>query len=126
MPRIFHHSRFCTRAPKCLKCSGGHLTSECTKSAKAPAKCANCSGPHPANFSGCPKTPSTLRQQSQKRRKTSGKSVRLRASKIPINLNLPLRKLLKDQKQLTGCQRSDNKNGPDDVSVGRYAVLTTI
>ncbi|GFT63897.1 nucleic-acid-binding protein from transposon X-element [Trichonephila clavipes] len=54
---FFHHSRFCTRAPKCLKCSGGHLTSECTKSAKAPAKCANCSGPHPANFSGCPKNP---------------------------------------------------------------------
>ncbi|GFU59788.1 nucleic-acid-binding protein from transposon X-element [Trichonephila clavipes] len=54
---FFHHSRFCTRAPKCLKCSGGHLTSECTKSAKAPAKCANCSGPHPANFSGCPKKP---------------------------------------------------------------------
>ncbi|GFT88254.1 nucleic-acid-binding protein from transposon X-element [Trichonephila clavipes] len=54
---FFHHSRFCTRAPKCLKCSGGHLTSEFTKSAKAPAKCANCSGPHPANFSGCPKNP---------------------------------------------------------------------
>ncbi|GFV32495.1 nucleic-acid-binding protein from transposon X-element [Trichonephila clavipes] len=54
---FFHHSRFCTRAPKCLKCSGGHLTSECPKSAKAPAKCANCSGPHPANFSGCPKNP---------------------------------------------------------------------
>ncbi|GFV45242.1 retrovirus-related Pol polyprotein from transposon gypsy [Trichonephila clavipes] len=48
---------FCARAPKCLKCSCGHLTSECTKSAKAPAKCANCSGPHPANFSGCPKNP---------------------------------------------------------------------
>ncbi|GFX28830.1 nucleic-acid-binding protein from transposon X-element [Trichonephila clavipes] len=54
---FFHHSRFCARAPKCLKCSGGHLTSECTKSAKSPAKCANCSGPHPANFSGCPKNP---------------------------------------------------------------------
>ncbi|GFT18435.1 nucleic-acid-binding protein from transposon X-element [Trichonephila clavipes] len=54
---FFHHSWFCARAPKCLKCSGGHLTSECTKSAKAPAKFANCSGPHPANFSGCPKNP---------------------------------------------------------------------
>ncbi|GFY48648.1 nucleic-acid-binding protein from transposon X-element [Trichonephila inaurata madagascariensis] len=29
---FFHHSRFCSRAPKCLKCSGGHLTSECTVS----------------------------------------------------------------------------------------------
>ncbi|GFU97070.1 probable RNA-directed DNA polymerase from transposon X-element [Trichonephila clavipes] len=28
---FFHHSRFCARALKCLKCSGGHLTSECTK-----------------------------------------------------------------------------------------------
>ncbi|GFU97082.1 nucleic-acid-binding protein from transposon X-element [Trichonephila clavipes] len=51
---FFHHSRFCTRAPKCLKCSGGHLTSECTKSAKAPAKCANCSGPHPARVAPKP------------------------------------------------------------------------
>ncbi|GFS80344.1 probable RNA-directed DNA polymerase from transposon X-element [Trichonephila clavipes] len=55
--KFFHHSRFYARAPKSLKCSGGDLTSECTKSAKASAKCANCSGPHPANFSGCPKNP---------------------------------------------------------------------
>ncbi|GFX64227.1 probable RNA-directed DNA polymerase from transposon X-element [Trichonephila clavipes] len=63
---FFHHSRFCARAPKCLKCSGGHLTSECTKSAKAPAKCANCSGPHPANFSGCPKNPINTKPNKKK------------------------------------------------------------
>ncbi|GFW84505.1 nucleic-acid-binding protein from transposon X-element [Trichonephila clavipes] len=63
---FFHHSRFCTRAPKCLKCSGGHLTSECTKSAKAPAMCANCSGPHPANFSGCPKNPINIKPKKNK------------------------------------------------------------
>ncbi|GFU96932.1 probable RNA-directed DNA polymerase from transposon X-element [Trichonephila clavipes] len=63
---FFHHSRFCARAPKCLKCSGGHLTSECTKSAKAPAKCANCSGPHPANFSLCPKNPINTKPNKNK------------------------------------------------------------
>ncbi|GFT71881.1 hypothetical protein TNCV_2346941 [Trichonephila clavipes] len=42
-----------------------------------------------------PKTQSTPKQQKQKRRKTSGKSVRLRASKIQISRNLPLRRLLK-------------------------------
>ncbi|GFS59791.1 nucleic-acid-binding protein from transposon X-element [Trichonephila inaurata madagascariensis] len=63
---FFHHSRFCARAPKCLKCSGGHLTSECTKSAKAPAKCANCRGPHPANFSGCPKNPINTKPNKNK------------------------------------------------------------
>ncbi|GFU90848.1 probable RNA-directed DNA polymerase from transposon X-element [Trichonephila clavipes] len=53
-------------APKCLKCSGGHLTSDCTKSAKAPAKCANCSGPHPANFSGCPRNPINTKTNKSK------------------------------------------------------------
>ncbi|GFU32031.1 nucleic-acid-binding protein from transposon X-element [Trichonephila clavipes] len=95
---FFHHSRFCTRAPKCLKCSGGHLTSECTKSAKAPAKCANCSGPHPANFSGCPKNPINTKTTKIKSGEKRLARARLRASKIPINPNLPLRKLLKDQK----------------------------
>ncbi|GFV48752.1 probable RNA-directed DNA polymerase from transposon X-element [Trichonephila clavipes] len=41
-------------------------TSECTKSAKAPAKCANCSGPHPANFSGCPKNPINTKTNKNK------------------------------------------------------------
>ncbi|GFU59787.1 probable RNA-directed DNA polymerase from transposon X-element [Trichonephila clavipes] len=63
---FFHHSRFCARALKCLKCSGGHLTSDCTKSAKAPAKCANCSGPHPANFSGCPRNPINTKTNKSK------------------------------------------------------------
>ncbi|GFT61576.1 nucleic-acid-binding protein from transposon X-element [Trichonephila clavipes] len=63
---FFHHSRFCARAPKCLKCSGGHLTSDCTKSAKAPAKCANCSGPHPANFSRCPRNPINTKTNKSK------------------------------------------------------------
>ncbi|GFV65841.1 uncharacterized protein TNCV_1255951 [Trichonephila clavipes] len=105
---------------------GGHLTSECTKSAKAPAKCANCSGPHPANFSGCPKNPINTKTTKSKAAKNVWHERVAARKQNSINLNLPLRKLLKDQKQLTGCQRSDNKNGPDDVSVGRYAVLTTV
>ncbi|GFW90424.1 nucleic-acid-binding protein from transposon X-element [Trichonephila clavipes] len=95
---FFHHSRICTRAPKCLKCS------EAISPLNAPSQ------PRPRlsvpiaavrtlqTSRVAPKTQSTLRQQSQKRRKTSGTSVRLRASKIPIKLNLPLRKLLKDHK----------------------------
>ncbi|GFU01175.1 nucleic-acid-binding protein from transposon X-element [Trichonephila clavipes] len=59
---FYHHSRLCNRAPKCLKCSGGHLTAECKKSTKSPAKCVNCGGPHPANFSGCPSNPVNRKQ----------------------------------------------------------------
>ncbi|GFY40086.1 nucleic-acid-binding protein from transposon X-element [Trichonephila inaurata madagascariensis] len=63
---FFHHSRLCNRAPKCLKCSGSHLTAECKKSTKSPAKCANCGGPHPANFSGCPSNPINRKQRKDK------------------------------------------------------------
>lgn len=54
----FHHSqRHCTAAPRCVKCAEEHNTSDCKKSKKAPAKCANCGGPHPANYKGCPEFP---------------------------------------------------------------------
>ncbi|GFW83916.1 nucleic-acid-binding protein from transposon X-element [Trichonephila clavipes] len=62
---FYHHSRLCNRAPKCLKCSGSHLTADCKKSMKSPAKCANCGGPHPANFSGCPSNPVNRKQQKK-------------------------------------------------------------
>ncbi|GFV63220.1 nucleic-acid-binding protein from transposon X-element [Trichonephila clavipes] len=62
---FYHHSRLCNRAPKCLKCSGSHLTADCKKSMKSPAKCANCGGPHPANFSGCPSNPVNKKQQKK-------------------------------------------------------------
>ncbi|GFY62691.1 nucleic-acid-binding protein from transposon X-element [Trichonephila inaurata madagascariensis] len=66
---FFHHSRLCNRAPKCLKCSGSHLTAECKKSVKSPAKCANCGGPHPANFSGCPNNPINGKQPQRAKKK---------------------------------------------------------
>ncbi|GFY46678.1 RNA-directed DNA polymerase from mobile element jockey [Trichonephila inaurata madagascariensis] len=63
---FFHHSRLCNRAPKCLKCSGSHLTAECKKSTKSPAKCANCGGPYPAIYSGCPSNPVNKKQHKNK------------------------------------------------------------
>ncbi|GFY18773.1 nucleic-acid-binding protein from transposon X-element [Trichonephila clavipes] len=56
----------CNRAPKCLKCSGSHLTADCKNSTKSPAECANCGGPHPANFSGYPSNPINRKQQKNK------------------------------------------------------------
>ncbi|GFY28221.1 hypothetical protein TNCV_4395551 [Trichonephila clavipes] len=41
---------------------GSHLTADCKKSTKSPAKCANCGRPHPANFSGCPSNPINRKQ----------------------------------------------------------------
>lgn len=68
---FFHHSKFCGRDPKCLKCAGDHLTKNCTKSEADPVKCALCEGEHTANFSGCPKNPlnKVFHNQNQNNRK---------------------------------------------------------
>ncbi|GFT50080.1 nucleic-acid-binding protein from transposon X-element [Trichonephila clavipes] len=54
---FFHSSRFCTRAPRCLKCAGAHLAKECTKQIEQKPKCCLCEGDHPASFLGCPRNP---------------------------------------------------------------------
>ncbi|GBO18446.1 putative RNA-directed DNA polymerase from transposon X-element [Araneus ventricosus] len=54
---FFHHSRLCTRNPKCIKCAGPHRSRECPKPKDTPSKCLHCNCPHTANFTGCPKNP---------------------------------------------------------------------
>lgn len=49
-----HASLNCKADPKCVKCGEDHHWSKCSKSNEAPAKCANCKGPHPSSFKGCP------------------------------------------------------------------------
>lgn len=48
-----HTRSYCQRQPRCVKCAGPHLSDECAKKRDMPAKCALCSGDHPANYKGC-------------------------------------------------------------------------
>ncbi|KXZ75803.1 hypothetical protein TcasGA2_TC035003, partial [Tribolium castaneum] len=40
-----------------VKCGEAHDTKVCAKERKEPPKCANCNGPHTANYRGCPQFP---------------------------------------------------------------------
>ncbi|KMQ83939.1 nucleic-acid-binding protein from transposon x-element, partial [Lasius niger] len=40
--RFEHTQAFCNREPRCVKCAGSHLTTECKLDRKAPPKCSNC------------------------------------------------------------------------------------
>lgn len=54
----FHHAQTkCFARPRCVKCGAEHHTATCSKSKEEPAKCANCQGPHPASYRGCPEFP---------------------------------------------------------------------
>jgi hypothetical protein len=50
-----HSSKGCFVEPRCLKCSGKHLSRECkaTEASNFVRKCANCGGQHCANYRGC-------------------------------------------------------------------------
>lgn len=51
--RTGHTKNYCTLQPRCVKCAGNHLYTECSKKKAEPPTCANCGGEHPANFKGC-------------------------------------------------------------------------
>ncbi|KAJ3643999.1 hypothetical protein Zmor_026676 [Zophobas morio] len=71
----FHHSqRHCRAEHRCVKCGADHQTSDCEKQRRQPAKCANCSGPHPASYKGCPKFPKPQQQKASKKPSTSSKT----------------------------------------------------
>ena len=52
--RYSHTKNFCSRAPRCVKCTGSHRTSDCLRKERSDqVKCVLCEGNHPANYKGC-------------------------------------------------------------------------
>ncbi|CAG4981216.1 unnamed protein product [Colias eurytheme] len=49
-----HTKTYCRRSPKCIKCAGDHLSSDCLRKTRSDSvKCVLCDGNHPANYKGC-------------------------------------------------------------------------
>ncbi|KAF0746765.1 Uncharacterized protein FWK35_00027517 [Aphis craccivora] len=61
-----HTRNYCHHYPRCVKCESEHSTDECTKQPEEPAKCANCSGNHTANYKGCQSLEKILNQTKPK------------------------------------------------------------
>lgn len=73
--RFGHSQSKCTATPRCVKCAGTHLTSECKKDKDTPATCANCGKQHTASYRGCtcwPKLPRKDTQERQTKRVSEG------------------------------------------------------
>lgn len=51
--RLGHTKNYCKLEPRCIKCAGNHLSTECLKGRNEPPTCANCQEEHPANYRGC-------------------------------------------------------------------------
>lgn len=51
--RYGHTKNYCRLKPRCVKCTGHHLYSECPKRPNEAPTCINCGGNHSANYKGC-------------------------------------------------------------------------
>ncbi|GBN56332.1 Nucleic-acid-binding protein from transposon X-element [Araneus ventricosus] len=82
-----HGSNGCKLNPRCVVCSENHPSKECPlKGQKSNTpKCANCNGPHPASYRGCPRYP----QNIQKSKMQPGKSYANALKSNYENVNKP-------------------------------------
>ena len=49
-----HKAQYCTKKQKYVVCGEAHSHNNCPKKEERTPKCANCRGPHVANYRGCP------------------------------------------------------------------------
>lgn len=116
-----HGSTNCNLQPKCVKCSGKHLTAVCAlpkkedltsmNDNKLHIKCANCAGNHTANFRGCPARKTYL-GELEKRKKTP-----IRPSIHMTNASFP---------NLTDQGISISRSPPTRTDRVSYAQVTSI
>ncbi|KAK2580368.1 hypothetical protein KPH14_001000 [Odynerus spinipes] len=49
-----HTQKYCTRTPRCVKCTGDHFSTECSRNTRDEnVRCTNCGEKHPAVYKGC-------------------------------------------------------------------------
>ena len=52
--RYGHTKSYCHHSPRCVKCTGNHKTSDCSRNTRSKeVQCTLCNGNHPANYKGC-------------------------------------------------------------------------
>ena len=80
---FMHTKNYCCKPPKCVKCAGNHLTSDCKKPDAEPPKCCNCGQNHPASYRGCEVAKSLQKIRDQKQKENGGeKSSKAQATSI--------------------------------------------
>lgn len=109
-----HTQRYCAKEPRCVKCTGKHLTKDCIRSADEQPKCVHCGESHPANYRGC-----IVAKEIQKMKKKitnskptvfkQGRETNLRKTGIEI---LPNQKLSKHITDSTSYAEALNKKNP--------------
>lgn len=85
--RYGHSSVNCNHPPRCVKCGEGHDAAQCKGREIEQPSCCNCSGPHTANYRGCPHHLKLIQQR--KRTEEKGKTTTTTTSSATPPVNSP-------------------------------------
>ncbi|KAL6405612.1 hypothetical protein AUP68_11373 [Ilyonectria robusta] len=109
----YHPSRTCHRLPVCKRCgkAAGHDSGDCS----APEQCANCLGPHCANFAECPARPKKVHGVFRKLTKEQKDHVRVVGAETYRQRNVESHQHAPDLQQEMQDLRQD---GPQQDSTG--------
>ena len=80
-----HKALNCTKKEKCVVCGEAHSHKNCPNKEKRKPKCANCRGPHVANYTGCPAYKDQAFRQHVVQKQISYASVLKQASPPPTS-----------------------------------------
>ena len=80
-----HKAQNCTKKQKCVVCGEAHSHKDCPNKNKKTPKCANCRGPHVANYRGCPAYKDQAFRQHVVQHQISYASIVKQASPPPLN-----------------------------------------
>lgn len=115
--RPSHGSSYCGMPPRCVKCGGDHSSNTCPErldkgdpKSRIPnekVKCANCGGPHPATFRGCPEIREYVKIQNISRKRNTNN--RTQQTRVPSLNSFPPLNPLNIQPHLTGSSHQTNK-----------------
>lgn len=84
-----HTQKYCQKEPRCVKCTGKHLTKDCNKPLEEKPKCVHCGEAHPANYRGCivAKEMQSMKNKSMQKKNPAQSRINVVNSAKPANLN---------------------------------------
>lgn len=111
-----HTKNYCHLGSRCVRCTGDHHFSKCTKPSTTPAQCVNCHGDHPANFRGC--THYVQLKERQSRRSQQQAAPTRRSTQQPLSPPLqPQQQQSSQPPQQQTPQQQQQRQSPSSPTV---------
>lgn len=120
-----HTQKYCSKEPRCVKCTAKHLTVDCNKPRDAKPKCVHCGESHPANYRGCVVAKELQKMRNVLKSKSkieTGNSVKPAKA---VSKTVSFAQVTKGPKTLSSTQQNETANTGIDEKINTILSLLT-